>query len=377
MKVPIWQGFDHYWQMEPHRLNRFGSRVEFDGGVESCDGAFCSSMTIGRFPADTCHTHTMIHRIGTDTTGAVSGSATADLSGAIGERVERSGKRVEVEIPGEGLTATVVMRGFELESVGFGHGFQTRGFGFSIQDISVEPIDGGLRVAFRPHYFIFPDLSPDPFTDSNRFVWRLLPFPQNLEPNTPDGFTYRMTLHYSVIFDQAGCMAVTDARVRTRARSTLQNPPEDHVEIAGDDGGYSAATIGIRGFCWELLPWDRTRYDGRYLRKLKFVIDGMSYDPAGGTMTCIPKMTFNNFGGRQGREHVRRWIAFLRHRRHYSRERLRALVRSLRGSYGYDAEYHFALSLIQFKGVANLPVSRFYNTVRKEAEVRQSFLLGG
>jgi hypothetical protein len=332
-------------------------------------------MSIGRFPADTCHTHTMIHRAGTPTTKAVNGSVSADISGALGESAEHDGERVVLDIPGADLASVVLMRGFDLENIDFGHGFQTRGFGFSIRDVTVEAREDGLRVAFTPHYFIFPALSPDFFTNSNRIIWRILPFPYNLEPHTPDRYTYRMTLHYSVITDHRDCMAVSDYEADTHRRSTQQSAPEEHHVIPGIPADYGAATVGIRGFHWELLHWDHTRYDGRYLRKLKFVIDGMSYDPSSGVMTCIPKMTFNNFGGRQGREHVRRWIVFLRHRRQYSRERLRALVRSLRGSYGYDATYSFELSMIQFKDEANLPVSRLYNTVRKDDEARQLFWL--
>ena len=131
----------------------------------------------------------------------------------------------------------------------------------------------------------------------------------------------------------------------------------------------------MRGFKWELLHWPRTRLDGRYLRKIQCMLDGLDYDPESGRMTVSTKMEFNNFGGRQGREQVRKWIAFLRARRSRDRDRLRAIARSLRMSYGFVAQYDLFVTLLQFKDGISLPVSHLYNVVRKNPIETQDFHL--
>jgi hypothetical protein len=91
-------------------------------------------------------------------------------------------------------------------------------------------------------------------------------------------------------------------------------------------------------------------------------------------MTIVPKMTFNNFGGRQGREEVRKWIELLRDlRRKNAKGRMRALARSLRGSFGFDVHYELNVMMLQFAGELNRPPSRLYNRIQKVAEVSQMF----
>jgi hypothetical protein len=103
------------------------------------------------------------------------------------------------------------------------------------------------------------------------------------------------------------------------------------------------------------------------------MLDGLDYDPESGRMTVSTKMAFNNFGGRQGREQVRKWIAFLRARRTKDRNRLRAIARSLRMSYGFIVQYGLNTTLLQFKDDAHYPVSHLYNVVRKNAAATHDF----
>jgi len=373
MSLYIWQGFDHYWQREPHRLNHFGSFIEQDGTSSGSDFVYNSAMQIGRFPPDVCHAYSVVQRIDNSAIRRVDGSVTATLAGSVGEEVSFSGERISLELPGGGWEATVIMRGFELESV-FPHGFHTRGFGFSLSEVERQ----GNVFSFVPGCFIFPDRSPDPFTNRDRFYWRILPFPDALEPESPTEFAYTATLHYSVLFAEPGeaCFTQHDISVGpAQSREQIAASRRIHPGWAfpGEPGGrYRSATAAIQGFSWELLPWGRTRYDGRYLRKLECMIDGVDYDPTTGVMAIVPRMAFNNFGGRQGREQVRVWIRLLRSLpRKTSKGRLRAIARTLRGSYGFDACYDLTVAMLQFAGENPHSPSRVYNRIRKTVEVSQ------
>jgi hypothetical protein len=374
MSLFIWQGFDHYWQREPHRLNHFGSFIEQDGASGGPACVYRSAMQIGRFPPDVCHTYTVVQPVDSPALQRIDGNVTVTLKGRVGERVSVTGGRVSLRLPGVDLQATAIMRGFELDSA-FPHGFHTRGFGFSLVDMEQQ----GEVFSFRPACFIFPDRSPDPFTDRDRIYWRILPFPDSLEPQSPGEFEYTATLYYSVLFAQPGqaCFTPHDISLGL-VRSREQGPASKRVDpawtLAGEpDGSYRSAAVGLRGFRWELLPWNKTRFDGRYLRKLECLIEGLDYDPSSGEMTVVPRMTFNNFGGRQGREQVRKWIRLLRALyRKNNKGRLRAVTRSLRGSYGFDACYELNVTLLQFAGENHRPPRRLYNRIQKRGGARAS-----
>lgn len=375
MSVIIWQGFDHYWQLEPHRLNRFGSHIDLDSSDvdRTHQGIYVCEMAIGRMPPDTCHALAMIHRAGTATTKRIDGEVTLEASGQLGEPAEVAGDTIRQPLAGENVTATVVIRGFSLHCVNFGHGFQTRGFGLLLDEIEQKSANGRAYLNFRPRVFIFPDRSPDPFTDAERIIWHITPFPPAFEPHNPGRYTYRLTLYYSVIIDEVGCMALTPCDVTNEIKSNLRHFSKP-VTVAGDnDRIYATASLGIRGFRWELLDWPRTRYNGRYLRRLKFVIDGMLYEQATGRMTFHPKTEFTNFGGRQGRERIRWWLKLLRSRERSGRQRLRAAARALRGSTGFHARLTLNTTFLQFRGGTQTPVMRLYNVVRRDETVSQSF----
>ena len=334
-------------------------------------------MQIGRFPPDVCHTHGMVHRAGSATSGRIEGSESAVLHGSLGDHVVQDGAEVSHVIP-EGATATAVMRGFEVHS-SFEHGFQTRGFGFDLSNIRQRTEEGTTVLSFVPRYSIFPDRSPDPFTNPDHFLWRLIPFMPVLGPRTPDDFTYTLTLHYTILFDDADRACFTDHHVRhgplksrhvgpSAARRSLPH------QLSGEAGGaYRNASVGIRGFRWELLHWPGTRLDGRYLRKVQCMLDGLEYDPQDGELTVSTKTEFNNFGGRQGREQVRRWITFLRERGVGTQERLRALARLLRLSYGFVVQFDLNLTMLQFKDGDNQPVNHLYNVIRKSTVAARRF----
>jgi hypothetical protein len=382
MSLAIWQGFDHYWQREPHRLKHIGSWIEMNraANADRVACAYHSEMQIGRFPPDACHTHTMIHRAGSATTQHFDGEVSAVLRGRLGERVEVDGEVVFCRLPEGDLTATVVMRGFRLES-SFPHGFQTRGFGFCLSSIQQLTDGGASQIAFAPRYFIYPDRSPDPATNPDHIFWRILPFPQALGPRTPDEFKYTMTLFYSIVLDREEQARFTLHDINYGSLKSRYVGPgagrrSVHHTLDGEPGeAYCSASVGIRGFKWELLHWPRTKLDGRYLRKVECMLDGLDYDPVSGRMTVSTKMEFNNFGGRQGREQVRKWIAFLRARRKGDRERLRAIARSLRMSYGFMAQYDLFVTLLQFKDSTTFPVSHVYNVVRRNMAQKQDIQL--
>jgi hypothetical protein len=375
MSLFIWQGFDHYWQREPHRLNHFGSFIEQDGVDSHAEFVYRSAMQIGRFPPDVCHAHSTVQWVDGADVQRIDGSVTATLEGWVGGRASFDGEPITLTLPDNQSEATVIMRGFELESI-FSHGFHTRGFGFSLSEMAQQ----GKTFSFRPGCFVFPDRSPDPFTDRDRIYWRILPFPDSLEPQSPGEFAYTATLHYSVLTAEPGkaCFTPHDLRLGP-VRSREQGPSAEHISptwtLAGEpDGRYLSAVVGIQGFSWELLPWNKTRFDGRYLRKLECMIDKTEYDPASGVMTLVPQMSFNNFGGRQGREEVRKWIELLRTlRRSNSKGRVRALARSLRGSYGFDAHYELNVTMLQFAGDVSHPPSRLHNRIQKVAEVSRMY----
>ena len=378
MQVPIWQGFDHHWQLEPHRLNRFASCIDIDeatSSVREVHGHYQSAMQIGRFPPDTCHTHAMIHGAGSESTGLIEGSVRAMLGGVVGEAASWTGEVIHVPLPADNLAATVILRGFDVDCHNFRSGFQTRGFGFMLEDIKKDTCEGQPCLSFVPRITIHTDRSPDPFTDPRHLIWKLLPRPKGLGPQTPVHYEYEMTLHYSVIYDQPANLNVTHHSVEETVLSTRRrNDALATVQGAGDDD-YPVASLGIRGFRWELLPWDWTRRDGRYLRKLTMIIDGMSYSSAAGEMVYVPKMEFTNYGGRQGREQVKALFTLLRSWQRSGNGRIKALARSLRFSYQFKARYTLHTSLLQFNSDRQVTVGRLYQPIRREPEVAQPFHL--
>src|SRR5690606_14740026 len=90
MKAAIWQGFDHFWENDPHRVNLFASCIS--AGPDA-NVTYQSGMSIGRFPPDICHAVTTVHQAGTPTTGFIDGEVTLDVSGTVGEGVERQASR--------------------------------------------------------------------------------------------------------------------------------------------------------------------------------------------------------------------------------------------------------------------------------------------
>ena len=368
MSFYIWQGFDHYWQREPHRLNRCGSYVTTNESKDHSGASYCSIMQIGRFPPDICHTHSIVQRAGNSSTSSIEGSCTQQLGGKLGEAVRVEGERVTVRLPDGHTQGTVILRGFEIES-SFSHGFHTRGFGFQVADIR----HNAAEVSFIPCYYIFPDRSPDPTTNPDYLLWKILPFPAAVEPRTPDTFEYNMTLHYAVISDQRARIHFSYEDIFSGPiRSRYVGPGAGRVVTpctfqGASDNQYASASVGIRGFKWELLPWDRTRYDGRYLRKIQFMFDGLDYDPASGLLTAVPKMEFNNFGGQHGREQVNRWLDILRARRKTTKGFWRAVARSLRGMHGFNVTYDMQITMLQFVEGNISPPGYLYNRLHKNS----------
>jgi len=370
MKAAIWQGFDHFWENDPHRVNLFASCIS---ARPDANVTYQSGMSIGRFPPDICHAVTTVHQAGTPTTGFIDGEVTLDVSGAVGEGVERQGDPVTHVLPRPGLRATVLLRGFSVETINFPHGFHTRGFGFLIDRIRQQEAAGGTRISFVPSFFMFPDRSPDPSTDPDRLIWRAMPVPDWLEPRAPPTFEYRMTLYYRILYDDAQKLAFKPHRVVRTAKShdyPVRYPgPDPRVEVQGVPGDeFNVATVGLQGFRFELCRWPHTRYQGRYLRKLKMMVEAFDYDPESGRATFMPGMLFTNYGVRGDRrttgEQRRRWLAFVQQRGGPYADRLRALTRLLLGSFGFEAQYTLDVMLIQFRGGEADAPRRMHNVIR-------------
>jgi hypothetical protein len=373
MRTAVWQGFDHYWALDPHRLNVFGSHIHAgEDAAGEHNVVYHSRMSIGRFPPDECHTSTIVHEVGTPTTGMFDGAVTVEAAGMLGRPAEIAGERVCCTLPRPDLTAEVTLRGFDIETVNFRHGFHIRGFGFSIDD--VEHNDEGI-VSFTPRFFISPAQSPDPATDPNRLIWMALPWPAAVEPRRPDDYVYRLTLYYRILYDEPGKMVARPQQIIKVARShdypVRMLPARPPAEASGIGGGeYDTATIALTGFRWELRNWPNTRFQGRYLRKLKFTVENLLYDPETGEMTYQPKMVFTNYGVRgrrqDRRERRRRWAVFLRSQAWPQSNRVRALSRLLRGSYGFLAQYTLHTSLLQFRGGHQSQPQTMQHVIRSE-----------
>lgn len=374
MRTAVWQGFDHFWENDPHRVNLFASYISAqpDASQPGPTVAYHSRMSIGRFPADTCHTYALVQELGTPTMGFLDGEVALDVGGTVGEGVEKRAAAVTHTLPGHNLTATVVLRGFSLETANFRHGFHTRGFGFLADRIQQQNTQDGTRISFVPVFFMFPDRSPDPSTDPDRLFWRVMPFPDWMEPKSPTEFEYRMTLYYRIVYAASGDLAVRPVDIVRTAKShdyPVRYPgPDSRVTVEGVPGGeFGAAALGLRGFRFELCRWPRTRYQGRYLRKLMMSIDAMDYDPETGRAAFDPKMLFTNYGVRGGRRTTgerRRWLAFLTRRPLPHSDRVRALMRLLLGSYGFEAQYTLHPTLIQLRGGEAGMQQRMHNVVR-------------
>lgn len=363
MQFVIWQGFDHQWQRESHRLNRFGSVVD----LTDTHGFYTSTMQIGRFPPDRCHTYAMLHPIHLPDGGLISGQAVTTLEGSLGDRVEVTGEPISHQLPDHKLAATVIMRGFDIECTNFSHGFHTRGFGLHLDQVNQ---DGG-ELTFVPRFFIYPDRSPDPFTDPNRTLWRILPVPASVEPNTPETFAYRMTLSYLIVYAPPDRLIISPPTGDKILKSSYRGPSSTRRRLAsetlsGQPGDYQLASVGIRGISWELQDWHRTRFGGRYLRKLAGLIDGMSYDAQTGEMQFNARQGFTNVGGRQGRDIDYIKNPFFRILRRLTETEKEHRQRSFRANFGFDVEHRLTVTLLQFgKGAANHPPIRLYNLIRR------------
>jgi hypothetical protein len=359
----IWQGFDHQWQRESHRLNRFGSVVD----VSDAHGFYTSIMQIGRFPPDRCHTYAMLHPIYLPDGGLISGQVAATLEGSLGERVEAAGEPITHRLPDRDLAATVIMRGFDIECANFSHGFHTRGFGFHLDQVSLS----GDELTFVPRFFIHPDKSPDPFTDPDRALWRILPLPASVEPNTPDTFAYRMTVYYMIVYAHPDRLIVSPPTGDKTLRLSYRGPSSTRRRLvsetlSGQPGDYRFASVGIRGISWELHDWARTRFRGRYLRRLAGLIDGMHYDVQTSQMQFNARLEFTNIGGRQGRDIDYIKNPFFRILRRLTETEKEHRQRSFRANFGFHAEHRLTVTLLQFgKGAANHPPIRPYNLIRR------------
>jgi hypothetical protein len=384
MRLVFWQGFDHYWQKESHRLNRLGSHVSID---ESSDPAlhltFTGSMLIGRFPHDIGHLYSMVEVIDEPTGGQIEGEVTFEVERKLGVLAEVTGDKIEVTLPGNS-TGAALLRGFDIEAVNYPHGYHTRGFGFLLDDVQLAAGPDQTTLAFVPKVFMHPAKSPDPFTDPDRLVWRVMPFPKNIEPQMPSEFKYRMTLYYTVISADADQVKVTipsgERRVTLEHYARRRSPRAAAFALQGQDGGtYPRAALGVRGFRWELQDWDRTIHNGRYLRKIACLIDGAIYDPDSGEMSYNARMDFSNGRRRQDSEPRFIWGRIVRMYRRFSDIEKEAKRRTYRTSFGFHAVHSLYPVLFQFKGAAEpvYPVARLYNRIDKTTTVQNDIILPG
>ncbi|MBN1120154.1 MAG: hypothetical protein JXJ17_03690 [Anaerolineae bacterium] len=381
MKLVFWQGFDHYWQKESHRLNRFGSHVSSDESNSGLHLTFTSSMLIGRFPHDIAHIYSLVDLIDVPTGQQIEGEATFEVEGKLGKLAEVRGEKIEVTLPGN-LTGAPVLRGFDIEALNYPHGFHTRGFGFLLDDIELTAGSDQTVVSFVPKIFMHPAKSPDPFTDPDRFVWRVMPFPRNIEPHTPSEFKYRMTLYYAVIAADNDQVKITipagERQVKLEHYARRRSPRAAAYNLQGAGGGeYPMAALGIRGFRWELRDWERTVHNGRYLRKLGCLIDGLSYGPDSGEMSYNARMDFSNGRRRQDSEPRFIWGRVVRVYRRFSNIEKEAKRRTYRTSYGFHAVHTLYPVLFQFRKAVDpvYPVARLYNRIDKAVTVQSEIIL--
>ncbi len=384
MKLVFWQGFDHYWQKESHRLNQHGSHISTGGDSDSnLHLTFTGSMSIGRFPHDIGHLYSMIDIVDVPSGGQIEGEITFEVEGKLGELVEIRGEKIEVALPGS-TAAGVVLRGFDIEALNYPHGYHTRGFGFLLDEVKQTAGPDRTILSFVPVVFMFPAKSPDPFTDPDRLVWRVMPFPKNVEPKTPSEFKYRMTLYYAVITAAADQVKMTipagERRVTLEHYARRRSPRAAAFTLQGQGGGeYDGAALGVRGFRWELRDWERTLHNGRYLRKIACMIDGMSYDPDTGLVSYNARMDFSNGRRRQDRE--RRFIGarIVRVVRRFSNVEKEAKRRTYRTSYGFHAVHSLYPVLFQFKDSTEpvYPVARLYNRIDKSVTEQKEIILPG
>ena len=381
MRLVFWQGFDHYWQKESHRLNRFGSHVSSSDSDAGLHLTFTSSMLIGRFPHDIAHIYSLVDLIDVASGQQIEGEVSFEVEGKLGELTEMSGEKIEVTLLGN-VTAGAVLRGFDIEALNYPHGFHTRGFGFLLDEFELTAGPDHTVVSFVPKVIMHPDKSPDPFTDPDRFVWRVMPFPKNIEPHTPSEYKFRMTLYYAVIAANTDQVKITapdgDRPVMLEHYARRRSPRAAAFDLQGADGGeYPMSALGIRGFRWELRDWERTAHNGRYLRKLGCLIDGLIYDPDSGEMSYNARMDFSN--GRRGQDTEPRFIRgrIVRLYRRFSDIEKEAKRRTYRTSYGFHAVHRLYPVLFQFREAVDpvYPVARLYNRIDKAVTVQNDIFL--
>lgn len=377
MSIAVWQGFDHRWKRESHRLNLFGSYIERVNSDSPSKINYISLMQIGRFPPDQCRAYGNLHLSGNMDTNIIDGEHEVVVKGKVGVQKTIKSKIITHKIP-KGTTATVISRGFELKSLNFKRGFHTRGFGFNINDVKVKKSKNNSGISFRASFTIFPDRSPDPLTDPDRLIWKILRFPY-IGPKTPEVYEYQMKLYYSVIFNKKKDVFFYPFNItRDKLWSALDEAGD---EIVKGEAGYKSATLGIQGFKWNLGDWGWTRFNGRYLRRLKFYIGNPTYDPKKGEYSFSPQMNFTNLGGRMGGRDLptlaQRIFKILIGGKQSYREKSISLFRSLRGSYRFRASYELNSVLMQFKDGTNFKRKRFLNLVKKGNTYSQIINLRG
>jgi hypothetical protein len=280
----IWQGIDYEWRQDPHRLNRMGSVLEFDledpapntvnpfGGP--IKGLCTSSFSPGDFK-DKADARTSLSNLADRQMAFVHGEVTLTLFGEVGQRQQKTAAKQVVQLPIQGnVTATPVLRGFDVTCTNPFAGVCTRGFGFEL----LQPELTATTLSFIPRVFVFPENSPD---------------------RRAKQFTYEMTVYYTVVCARSDSARITSASepVVSAYSGSTSTPRFVPGEITGEPDKFRFGVLGLRGMRFTLDGDNKgTKRDGRYLRRLRSFVSNFQYDQVAGNMAFHMHVLFSNRG---------------------------------------------------------------------------------
>ena len=301
----LWQGFQHSWKNDPHRLRNLQSRYVSlaynfrpDSGESGLSGRLVEEQRVGEC-ADKLDFRTYKKGIKTGVAEFRDGSVAVTLTGKVDQCVERTfTETVSLEGLEKYSKVTLFMRGFQLEEDAGGagqHCYPTRGFGLKVSRAkrAGDSLEFDLKVMLHP-----------------------APKPLNIAP-TPKSWRYRVQYDYTLVGGNDGEFSFTHGSKQYRGIDVATNQGDcprvsaqkRQTTIEGEyrkgNVPYSNGVVVFRGFFVKVnartdgLSGDQLKYRGRIVREVWALIHGQTYDPATRAATFTPEIYFSNKSGAQ------------------------------------------------------------------------------
>lgn len=299
----IWNGFHHYWENTPHRLNRFGSyfrNIEYARDDDVVFGERRSIFKVGQYNDEgTVRIKGQFVRSGV--LGIHHGYVKEDCLRVKGKVGQAASITCEVSVDLRSIRfkrydqVTVVLRGFQITETSYESGYNTRGFA-----VRVIPVDRNRDTfEFDVYFKIHPEHAPD----------RPLPswFPLGDSCGKCDTYSYEARVYYTLVGvkNESGNLVDAPEKGTNHFSQYVKMSPNKtphsvskatRTAVIYGEPDFDHGIVAIQGIAWQLKDWKGTKKDGRYIRELKFDVANREYDWREGKASFTTNMYFSNSG---------------------------------------------------------------------------------